>query len=127
MERNLFSTLVLIIFVAVFVSVFIDGVFSATCPDMTRFDECQIEAEEDWNINRNNKEEDLENWCCFRWQAFECQLALGKSCTGFDAKYFNITMEGIQSNTDEECEEFPYGTSTCKTKLFAIKSNQNFL
>lgn len=81
------------------------------CPNTTKMATCVKDAEKDWGIDRNNKNDKFKNWCCFQWDAYECQMNLGKQCDlgkDFDGRKFNISMDAIHKDLAEDCKEYPH-------------------
>lgn len=78
------------------------------CPNMTEMNNCVTHAETHWGIDRNKKDEKFKSWCCFQWEAYECQMNIGSHCVGdFDAKKFNVSMAAIHTDLEDDCHEYP--------------------
>ena len=77
------------------------------CPNMTDYERCQRDAEEDWEVNRNEYETPDKPWCCHQWQAYECQMDLSRKCKKWDKDRFNVSMMAIRSDLEKKCNDFP--------------------
>ncbi len=86
-----------------------DGVVGKElCPNMTKMAECVKNAETYWEVDRNDKKEDFKSWCCFRWDAHNCQLDLGKNCEGdYDKNTFGAQMNASLAEVQKDCKDIP--------------------
>jgi len=78
------------------------------CPNSTKMQACVKDAESDWDIDRNKKD-NYKSWCCFQRDAYECQMALGRVCQPghYDTIKFNVSMTAIHEDLEKDCHEFP--------------------
>ena len=84
------------------------GAVDALCPNETLKAQCLVEAEEDWDIDRNKASTGERDHCCYQRQWYSCVMDLGKNCTGKnDRKNFNIAMTALKTNIDMECSKYP--------------------
>jgi hypothetical protein len=86
-----------------------DGVVGKElCPDITKMAECVENAENHWEIDRNDMEVDFKRWCCFRWDAYNCQLDVGKHCEGdYDKNQFDAIMNASLEQVQQDCQDIP--------------------
>ena len=84
------------------------------CPNKTLIENCQYNAENDWDIDRNKKDSDNKDWCCHQWQAIECQVDLGNKCKEgtWDKTTFNVQMNATRINLVKECPNWPQDKCT---------------
>jgi len=80
------------------------------CPDPTKIHECVTKARNDWGIS-NTTGHQMDKWCCFQWQAYECQMELGAVCTGVDKQAFITSQRAIHLQLEDDCAD--YAASTC--------------
>ena len=79
------------------------------CPNKTLMEKCVKDAESDWEIDRNKKETDNNDWCCHQWQAYECQMELGEHCKlgSWDKTIHNSSMNAIKTDLNKVCTDWP--------------------
>jgi hypothetical protein len=85
-----------------------DGVIGKElCPNVTKMVECVKNAENHWKNYRNDKK-DFKSWCCLRWDAYNCQLDVGKHCEGdYDKNIFGAQMDASLAEIQEVCKDIP--------------------
>ncbi|CAG2102903.1 unnamed protein product [Medioppia subpectinata] len=80
------------------------------CPDPAEMRVCYNTAKNDWGISETVGHS-KQKWCCFQWQAYECQMDLGVTCTGVDKQAFDTSQRAIHLKLQDDCAK--YDASTC--------------
>ncbi|CAG2164437.1 unnamed protein product [Oppiella nova] len=78
-------------------------------PDPTKLHDCVVKARNDWGISVTTGHQ-MDKWCCFQWQAYECQMELGDTLTEDDKQAFTTSQKAIHLQLEADCTNYPANT-----------------
>jgi len=84
-------------------------------PDPTKIHDCVAKARNDWGISATTGHQ-MDKWCCFQWQAYECQMELGDTLTEDDKQAFITSLKPIHLQLEADCTNYP--ASLCDNHAF---------